>query len=538
MSSALKEWKQYEAAKRYNNRLEPPFYDSVKTNIDFFNGNQWKNVRSNGMPTPVFNILKRGVNFFVSTLMSSSVKVLYTPMEYNEEMKDQAISEADIANAEVDNLLDKFKIDNRLREALFDAAVCGDVAAHVWFDPNARPYNGIYGDLRGEIKMELVDGTNVYFGNANNPIVNTDTQPWVILSGRDLVSNLKREAKAFMANENIETDNNFEDMAGDYGSIEIDADDSGKATYIICYKYDPDTETVKVSKLVEKSYIYKDIDTGLHHYPVAWLPWEKQKNTYHGRAICTSLIPNQIYINRMFAMIMYNLMMTAFPKAVYDADKISSWSNEIGQAIAIKNLMPGENIKSIAGYLEPGSMSNQIVQVLEMAINYTKEMFGINDNMTGNVDTSRASGKAIVATVTQSIIPLENVKANMYEFMEDLGKILLDMMGTYYGQRPVIVKVPEGQMPVMFDFATLKDTYLNCKCDVGSSSYFSEIASVETLDNLLQQGAIDIVEYLEGIPQGYISNKEELLEKVKARLRGIPGMPPMGAEAPPEIPNM
>ena len=51
------------------------------------------------------------------------------------------------------------------------------------------------------------------------------------------------------------------------------------------------------------------------------------------------------------------------------------------------------------------------------------------------------------------------------------------------------------------------------KLDVGASAYWSEIASVQTLDNLLMQGKIELVDYLERIPEGYISKRAELISK-------------------------
>ena len=334
---------------------------------------------------------------------------------------------------------------------------------------------------------------------------------------------------------NIQADTEYDDMAG-AGNIEIDAEENGKAKYIIFYRYDKETKTIKISKLTEKAYIYKDVDTGLTMYPVAWLCWEKIKNQYHGNAVCTSMIPNQIFINRMFAMVMYNLMMTAFPKAVYDADRIASWSNEIGQAIGVTGLMPGDSIKHIAGYLEPGNMSSQIMNALELTIQYTKECLGVNEAMMGDINPENASGKSIVATVKQSVVPLENVKANLYEWIEDIGKILLDMMGNYYGERPLVMKDENGIPHIIdFDFSVLKNTYLYTKCDVGNSSYWSEVASAETLDGLLQQGAIDIVEYLECMPNDFIANKFTLLQMVKERLKTQAGV---NSEIPSDIPQV
>lgn len=53
------------------------------------------------------------------------------------------------------------------------------------------------------------------------------------------------------------------------------------------------------------------------------------------------------------------------------------------------------------------------------------------------------------------------------------------------------------------------------KLDVGASSYYSEIASIQTLDNLLQLNRITTVQYLERIPDGYIPSRRELIAELK-----------------------
>lgn len=521
MSNTTKEWKLYLAGKKYNNQLKPNYYDAVNANIDFFNGNQWRNVEANGMPTPVFNIIKRVITFFVASITANKVKVQLEPLTYKEDEPTEDMEASDIATAEIENLFEKFKMDNRIRDALFDAGTIGDVGAHMYFDMNKKPYGGggDFENVKGEICFELVDGTNMMFGNANNPSTDVSIQPYIIVVGRDNIKKLKAEAKQYKQNqldiENITEDTNTFELAGDMANIEIESDDNGKALYIIVYKYDHDKQTVMATKCTENAYMYKDIDTGLSHYPVAWLNWEKQKNQYHGRAICTSIIPNQIFINRSFAAVIYHQMMAAFPKAVYDADKVDYWSNEIGQAIPIRNLSPGDSIKNVAGYLEPGNMSNQIVQVIELAIQYTKETLGISDAALGNVKPDNF--KAIVATQESAAIPLENVKANLYEWIEDIGRILLDMIGTYYGQRPIVIKKDTERYTQMYDFSIFKNLWLNVRCDVGASSYWSELAAVETLDNLLKDGYIDVIDYLESMPEGYIPRKQELIDKLKQR---------------------
>lgn len=522
MADKTKDWQLYEAGKKYNNSVKPNYYDTVDANLAFFEGDQWRNLEAENMPKPVFNIIKRVGTFFVSSLTTSKTKLHFEPLLNADNGEDEELSPSDFANAAVSNLFEKMKMDFRIKDALFDGVKTGDYCAHFYFDMNKQPY-GAQSGIKGEICMELVDGTNVFFGNANNP--NVESQPYIIISGRDMVQNLKEEAKRYKQNEDevdsIHSDKDYNEQAGDSGKIEmetdIEGDEYGKALYIIVYRKDKKTGTIKATKSVENAYIYQDINTELSHYPIAWGNWEKQKNQYHGRALCTGLLPNQIFINRMFAMVMYHLMMTAFPKAVYNADIIPSWDNEIGSAIGVSGADPAQNIKNLAGYLEPGNMSNQIIQTIELAMQYTKETLGISDAALGSIDPKNTS--AIIAVQKSSAIPLENPKANLYEWIEDIGRVLLDMMGTYYGVRPVVIEQDGLKQVIEYDFSVFKNTWLNVRADVGEASYWSEIASLSTLDTLLDREKIDFVDYLDRVPDEYIPQKQELISKIKQQMQ-------------------
>jgi hypothetical protein len=517
-SNMTRDWALYEAGKTYNNRLRPNYYSTVDANIAFVAGDQWRNLKADNMPKPVFNIIKRVLQFQIASLTSTKTKIHFEPLlNADDGNGDDSITPATFANREVENLFEKMKMDFRIKDALFDAAITGDACAHFYWDPNKKPYGTQYPDIKGEIRMELVDGTNVFFGNGNTTDV--DCQPYIIISGRDTVENLKAEAKRFkqmqQQDENlIQQDQENYWQAGEDALYEVMSDESGKALYIIVYRKDPDTGTIKVSKSVRNTYIYKDVDTGLSRYPIAWMNWEKQKNRYHGRALVTGILPNQIYINRMFAMVMYHLMMTAFPKAVYNADVIPQWDNSIGSAIPVSGVDLNMNMQNIAGYLQPGNMSNQIIETLNQAMQWTKEMLGVSDPALGQVDNP-TNTSAIIAVQKSSAIPLEIPKMQMYEWIEDIGQILFDFMGTYYGQRPIVVSIQGQNQQMMFDFSVFKDEWLKVRVDVGEASYWSEIASLQTLDNLLMNEKIDFLDYLERVPEEYIPQKQHLIDKVR-----------------------
>src|SRR5699024_9675113 len=149
----------------------------------------------------------------------------------------------------------------------------------------------------------------------------------------------------------------LDDMAGEAGQLDLHGD---KALYVYLYTRD-EAGKIRVTKATKTAVIYENVETGLSRYPIAWGNWEKQKNQYHGRALVTGIIPNQIFINTMFAMVMRHLQLMGFPKTVYNADLVGQWSNEIGQTIAVRGLQPGQPISQVAYNLQPADMSAQIL---------------------------------------------------------------------------------------------------------------------------------------------------------------------------------
>ena len=166
-------WRYYEQGRAYNQSLSPSLYTAVNTNIAFFTGNQWLGLPQTramaALPKPVFNIIKRVTSLFVASLTASAVSLRYEPLRFydGENLSDPETDASAYATAEVQNLFEKFKMDSRIREALFDGAQTGDYCAHFYWEPDAMPYGGAFGAYRGEIRMELIDGVNVMFGNPN-----------------------------------------------------------------------------------------------------------------------------------------------------------------------------------------------------------------------------------------------------------------------------------------------------------------------------------------------------------------------------------
>lgn len=520
-------YKKYSKGVTFNNQVD--LYNTVENNENFFIGKQWEGVKANGNPTPVFNVLKRVTSFQVAKITADNFSMQVTPLSSTSAYSLGDVERlCDVVNKQFAGLIERNKLVAKTREFVRNAAVDGDGATYTYFDPDIETGQ----EAKGDMVTEIVENTRVLFGNPNDKDV--QSQPWIVITLRKPLDEVKRMAKKNGEDpEQIKPDH--EQFSSQYEEL---ADD--RVTLLVYFEKDYDTGTIWAGKYSQNGIVEKIKDTGLKLYPVTWMNWDFVQDCYHGHALISQLIPNQVFINQMFAMVMRSLMTTAFPKVIYDRTRIPHWDGGVGRAIAVNG---GGDLNTIAKIMDPATISPQVAQFIEMAIDYTQSLMGASDAALG--DTRPDNTSAIIALQRASDAPLETVKQNVFQAIEDLGRIYIDMMRVYYGKRYVQVKMlskeqmnnqplgmtlPEQDFNVLWDFAILNEVPLSLKLDVGASSYWSEIAAVQTLDNLLMQKVISLDEYLERMPEGYISKKQELIDK----RRGLNAMqPPTGTPTAP-----
>lgn len=515
-------WALYNAGRKFNNAIS--LDETVKTNENFFVGKQWEGVQSNGLPTPVFNILKRDVCFVVSTITSDNLKIQATPLAATANTH-QLIEPARIFTEECEAVMERNSLVSLIREFARDAAVRGDGCLYTYWDPDYDTG----ANAKGAIRTETVENNRVYFGNPNNRRV--QSQPFIQIETREIVRELRKRAK--------------ENGSKDWESINADSDNTGmdgakltddKVTLILTMWKDDETGTVWCYESTQNCEVRKAWDTGLRRYPIVWLNWDYVQDCYHGQAMLTGLIPNQIFINKIWAMSMLSIMTTAYPKIVFDKTRIPKWSNRVGEAIGVT----GGDVANAAKIIDPAQISPQIAQFIQLAVEQTNQNLGATSVALG--DTRPDNTSAIIALQRAAATPSELTKQNLHKCIEDLALIYLEFMAEYYGTRTVDTETPPeivtayafsgqqapSEIPAEFDFKQLKDMPMQMKLDVGASSYYSEIAAIQTLDNLLMQNKIDVVQYLERIPDGYVPDRRGLLNELKQRnqmmMQAQPGM--------------
>ena len=503
--------KKYDAAFHFNQAIG--LYDTVKVNEDFFIGNQWEGVQSNGLPTPTYNMFKRVINFQVSNITSDSMAIQCSALPGVSPYSSTEVEEiCRVINQQVREIMERCKIVSKNREFLRNAAVTGDGCIHFYFDPSIE--NGQ--NVKGEICAEVLDNIRVLFGNPNTKEV--QKQPHIILVRRELVEDVRYRVEE-------EGDGKAEDIRPDSEKFQntYDSYTDDKVTVLTYYFRNRETRTIWAAEATETTLIRKPYDTGMKYYPIVWLNWDYVRDCYHGQAMVTGLLPNQKFINKMFALVGISLLTTAFPKYVYDKTKVSSWSGDVGQAIGVSG-----NVDGVAKVIEGASVSPQIAQFIELSFDKTHTLLGASDVAMG--DSRPDNTSAIIALQRAAATPMEMTKQQDYQCMEDACRIWIDMMACYYGTRmvekelkmdavgsqPLGMELPVQKGTVPFDFSTLQDIQISVKIDVGASSYWSEIANMQTLENLLMNGHINVLQFLKRVPEGYIMDKQSLIEELKA----------------------
>lgn len=503
-------WKLYEESERFNSAID--LYDTVRVNENFYIGKQWEGVRSNGLPTPQFNFLKRVVGFIVATITTDDVKVTATPLAATAGTE-ALIEPARIVNEEFEAITERNNIPSLLREYARNAAVDGDGCLYSWWDPDMETGQ----EARGGIKTEVIENTRVRFGNPNDRQV--QSQPWILITRQSMV----REAK-LRARENGMADWDAIQPDGEEQSMDAVKRCGDKVTELLLLWREEDSGEIWAFETTRYCALREPYSTGVRLYPLCWLNWDYVADCYHGQAMITGLIPNQIFVNKIWAAVMLANQRGAFPKVIYDKTRIKNWDNRVGAAIGVS----GGDVSTVARNMDGSSVSPQIPKILELAVEMTEQSLGATSVALG--DTRPDNTSAIIALQRAAATPSEMTKQNLYKSVEDLYRIYLEFMGSFYGRRLVDMETPEQlrgvfdfagrEMPpeisMAFDFSLLRQHPMTLKLDVGASSYYSEIASMQTLDNLLTGGHITALQYLERIPDGYIPARRALINEMKA----------------------
>ena len=490
-------WREYEKGRDWNTSID--LYETVKKNEEFFLGDQWRGLNAPDLDKPVLNFMKRVVLYFVSQIVSDDVGISIKSMGKGRNVG--SIEPDKVLTNEVEKTIEYAKITAKNRDIIRDAAVDGDGCLYLYFDGK-------------RINAETVDNTRILFGNPFD--LEVQDQPYIIIVKPMQLKAVRDWAEEIGANP--------DDIMPDFeGYRESDDNAFGDDRVTVLTKFWKENGTVWFTTCTQNSVLKEPQDTGYRRYPLAYMVWDRVKNRYHGQAAVTGLIPNQILVNKLWAMGSRHQQTNAFPKVFYDRTKILKWTNRVGEAIAVN----GSPTDTVAMPFKSNDMSTQVFEMVDRTVSMTRDFMGASDAALGNIRADNTS--AIIAVQQASSAPLELQRLAFYQFVEDYVRCIIDMITVDYGMRVVSYEDDNVVADVTVDFSQYDIDDMELQIDVGEAAYWSELKQMQTLDNLYANGIItDPLLYIDGIPGKYLRNKGKIIEKLQQMQQMPP--PEMGAD--------
>ena len=514
----------YETGKNYN-RFQT-LYEDGKDNYDYYHGRQWEslekpNAKSKAYTEPVvLNIIAPIVKLKVGAVNRYDYQIVFSPNTYQtiEELEQLSTVTKGLTQF-VNKMWEKSQSGKKVRSIVKNACINSEGIIHFYNE----------GD---EICSEEIDKNNIYYGNENDS--NIQNQPYILSVFRMTVKEARQRARRYRdAGLNDLTDEEINGIVSDMDFFE----QQGKEHMImevspmclVVQKYERDENgIVWISEATQTCDLLKPQSTECKLYPFAHYIWEEEKGYARGVSAVKPLLANQREINKTATRRAIAVKIGAFPKLVYDGEYIKNPDslNKVGSAIELQN-MRADDVNKVVSYLRPATMSSDAYNLQQDLMQGTRELAGASDTLTGQIDPTQASGKAILAVQEASREPLqEHVQMYKY-FLEDCANILFEMIKVYYVDGLTLYATEESvnelgqtesiEKPFKITQEELESLNANLKIDTTRTGSFDKLAQESGLVDLLTGGMITFEEFVQALSDDSSYNKAELEAIVKRR---------------------
>lgn len=510
-------WQEYQKGVDYNRRKG--IYTDTEQNYAFYHGDQWRGAKTGDIKPITLNVIKPIVKYKLGVINQNGYAICFNPNNFdNPDMLQEMQELCKNLSKNADLVWEREQIDNKIREVMKDSCINSEGIAYNFFN-----------EQENKIEVEIIDKNNIYYGNEADSDI--QSQPYIILSFRRTVISVKEEAERNgMSKEeidNIVADNEIEEQAGYDGSNQEISD-----MCLVLLKLYKKNGILHSKKCTKYATIQKEIPHNTKLYPIAHMIWEDVKGSARGVGEVKYNIANQIEINKTAMRRAIAVKLGAYPRAIVNTSFIDNLSdlNKVGATIKINN-GGVDDVRKQVGYLNPTNMSPDSKYLQDELLKNTQELAGAGDTVTGNVDPTQASGKAILAVQQSAQQPLNEQLNKFKTFLEDMARIWFDIWQAYETEGLTILKTEqvqetdefgnintiEREIPYKIPYEVLQKLKVNIKVDVTPKSAYDRFAVEQSLENLMLQQKITFEEYVDALPLDSVMDKQKLQAILKKR---------------------
>ena len=527
-------------------------YEQNRMNERFFAGDQWYGAHcGNDRPLARYNVIKRIGDYKMAVIGGTPVTVQYSaegvPLTPGDRETVRllrqaaagdgyALPETELPGKEEINLVmsalsdyfrvtaERVKFDDLKGQALRDAYQSGTGVLYTYWDAGVK--TGLYAGGRGgapiagDVACEALDIENVYFGDPG--LDDVQKLPYILIAQRKSVAAVRDEAEK----NGVSQADIRRIRPGEDGPTPLwgEPEDTRKATVLTRFWKEPDAQgspRVWAVRVCGDVVVRKKWCLGVRLYPLAKFSWERRRGCAYGDSEITYLIPNQIAINRMLTANVWSAMMTGMPLMVVNGDVVpGEITNDPGQILRIYG--SAEDADGAVRYISP-PVGSPFESLIDGMVRNTLSQAGANEAALGDMQPDNTS--AILALREAATLPLQPVQERFYSFCEDVARIWAEFWVMLYGDRQLKIEDENGTWFFPFQAQRYRDLLISTRVDVGGSVLWNETQTLQMLNNLLEKGVIDGIQYLRRLPKGAVADREGLIRELQGRQAAGQGEP-------------
>lgn len=510
-------WELYMQSQNFARKMD--IYNTTDTNFRMYGGDQWAGLKVEGIEPVQLNYIKAIIDYKLGVIGQNLWAINYNA-DYllNEEFAKKARRACELLNKEVAKIWERTYMDYKVRQFSKNAAINTEAPIYINYDEGEKIP-----------ELEILNKPDIYFGNENNSDI--QKQPYVLIKKRMPVSQAKIYAKEKGASEK-----EVEYIIGDQETFE-EAGEAAKEEkdnmVTVVHKFWKEEGTVHIAIATRYCDIVKDDDTRLSLYPITHMIWGEEQGSARGYGeITPGIIANQTEVNRTVMRRAVVVKNTAYTQKIVNIDKIENPEalDEVGGIIRVKDV-DAQSVSNMFANVAPAQMSSDVEKLQNDLIQITRELASASQAAAGDIDAEQASGRAILAVQQASQQPLIEQLSMVKKTIEDIARILLDMIKTYNSDG-LTIEVEEvddatGEKILKIekiDGNVLQELKATVKVDITPKSPFDKFAQEKSIENLFTNGMFSpqmlgqLIFYLDCLDDDAVMPKKRIVERAKKEL--------------------
>lgn len=406
---------------------------------NFVEGNHWPKAtkKTKSLPRPVVNLCSMIAENKKSNILSSKIKMIFTPAEMFGDLLIKSEEGANLFTKFAENISKEIKEENLDDLAQDNAVQLGTYIYHYYWDSTIS--GGMTTPFVGGMRGEVINPRNIVFSNPTE--LDEQNQQYIIIANTEPVNTVKRLAKKnkVVGWENITSDNILEEeninnlnlctVLTKYSRI------NGKVVWEKATKnclvqpltyWEPNKKNVKLESEKDNSEIEPNRFNENNNYfnkqlyPIVVQQHKNRKKCIYGIGEVKQSIQNNKAVNFNLAMMLLSVQQTSWPKIIQKTNALAKQmiTNEPGEIITDTSNSPNWGVK----YLESPGFNVQALTLTNTLIDLTRTTAGSTEVVTGEVLGANMAASAIIALQNQAKKPVEIYQKKLYSAYEKKGQ--------------------------------------------------------------------------------------------------------------------